>query len=859
MSGPEFPYTKIGVKGRWRKRVISGVSDGEQRHWPPKPTYRPSSDENYLIKLGQEWADRDGVSEPGYQYYINKLPGGYAIFDTHSGDGKAVYKRLFGHPSGKYYDSIPTFQPHFLWLQDGMQGNCTCKPCGGKGSVATMMPRARKPRNALDASAILPSRITREIPARESVNSTRESSATGIASGRVRRDVKQSGAPYAKDEEGTEDAYKLFVKRLHNAQNSARSIDDDIREASSLDWRAEHKHSDYGSDTLSTHIAQIEQQHSFIPRVGELVLWCPNFLDKNHLMLDKTTLEYKFYSFDDKRFHGHPEWRAGVVTAVPSANSTNGPVDFPDILDTPDKRTALNTAGFRVETLPDPNDPLNKAMSKQYRFVPLRSMRPLSQWQSVLRGIPEKRLHPSVKNAFTCMTSISLVEKYKAVGHWPAASIFCKGLFLGSELIVVGDTVRLMSPRSPKKCTDVLHVDSIRLHLEDMKPEHVEPHSRYLCSRSSITLVGTAYTVDESRHYEMPVSNQMIDDDLELHAVPTPVPRDLVKVLFRPVGSAEYGPWYRLHPEGKKYEVSYDQVLGRLYEAEAVRLWTGQRQEKVNDGEVTTASSLDYDVASILSARHYATSVDERLPEPQGHELLWFWADHRAEALDVATFNGLELGRYHDVRDKETMDSWNYAVKVLNGHQVTVSDTFNFTSVFPTGTRGRKPGSRLVDGKIVHPGDPGYPGGPVTEEEAADARPKASSQMAGAALACTDEESGAGEDDDDIEIVGERQSGNNNEDMLARFTAKPQPQPARKTLTKEQIMSTAVRDSIEGGNEFDDDVSEEEPWWEQPVVVRGGTEESEGGDYNPSSFSRKQLYPGGKKTKSKYYYDSDEA
>ena len=653
--------------------------------------------------------------------------------------------------------------------------------------------------------------------------------------------------------------YKFFLKRLQNAQNSARGTDDDIKEPNSLDWRAEHEHGDYGSDLLPTHITQIEQQHSFIPRVGEIVLWCPNFLDQHHLMLDKTTSEYKFYSFDDKRFHGHPDWRAGVITAVPSANAQNGPMDFPDILDTPDKRTALNTAGFRVETLPNPNDPLNKGISKQYKFVPLRSIRPLSQWQSILRGILEKKLHPSIKNAFTCMTTISLVEKFKAVGHWPSASIFSKGLFLGSELIVVGDTVRLASPDSPKKCTDVLQLDSIRLNLEDMKPEHVDPNSRYLCSRSSITLVGTAYTLDESQNYEMP-SQEMIDEDLEVRIVPTPVPRDVVKVVFRPVGSAEYGSWYRLHPEGKKFEVSYDQVLGRLYEAEAVRLWAGQRQEKVRNGEVTKPPSLDFDVSGIMSARHYATSVDERLPEPQGSEMLWFWADTRVQALDVATFNGLEVCKHHDIRDRNTMEAWNYAMRVLNGHQVTVSDTFNFTSVFPGGARGRKPGSKLVDGKIVAPGDPGYPGGPIDEDETPDGRPKVSSHMAGAALASTDDESGAGDEDSDIEVVGEQKSRNNSQEMLAKFTSEPKPQPAKKPpkpMTKEQIMSTAVMDSIEGGREFDDDVSDEEPWWEQPPPVRGGTEESEGGDYDPSKNSQKKPSAGGRK--SKHYYGSDEA
>jgi Transcription-silencing protein Clr2/Transcription-silencing protein, cryptic loci regulator Clr2 len=618
MPDPEFPYLKIGRKGRWQKRNISNVSDGDQRHWPPRPAYRPSSDENYLIKLGQEWVDRDGVGMIGVQYYINSLPHGYAVWEADSGDGTQAYKRLFGHPSGKYYDSIPTFLPHFLWLQDGMQNDCTCRLCEGRGTVATGIMKTRRPRNALDYSSIIPSRMTRDITTRDITTrdsdvSTRESSTSGLATGRVRRDVKQSGAPYARDEEGTEDVYKPFVKRLEGARNSIRGTDDDIREPNSIDWRAEHEHGEYGTDTLLTHITQIEQQHSFVPRVGELVLWCPHFLDSHYLMFDCATSEYKYHSFSDKRFHGHPTWRAGVVTEVPSAITQNGPVDFPDILHDPDKRTSLNTAGFRVETMPDPNDPLNKSGSKQYKFVPLRNIRPLSQWQSILRGIPEKKLHASIKNALTCMTSVSLVEKFKAVGHWPSASIFCKGLFLGSELIIVGDTVRLASEKSTK-CTDVLVIESIRLNLEDMEQDHILPKHPLLCSKSSITLVGTAYTLDRNRSYEMSAPDRMIDDDLEQVVIPTPVSREVVKVIFHPVGSAEYGPWYRLHAQTQKYQVSHEQVLGRLYEAEAVRLWTGLRQENARSGESTKAPSLDFDVSGIMSARRYAACADERLP-----------------------------------------------------------------------------------------------------------------------------------------------------------------------------------------------------------------------------------------------------
>ena len=124
MSDPEFPFQKIGKKGKWRQRFVSNISDGEQRHWPPRPTYLPSSEENYLIRLGEEWASLDGLYEPGVQSYINKLPHGYAVWETTSGDGAQRYKRLFGHPTGKYYDSIATFLPHIMWLQHGMKCDC---------------------------------------------------------------------------------------------------------------------------------------------------------------------------------------------------------------------------------------------------------------------------------------------------------------------------------------------------------------------------------------------------------------------------------------------------------------------------------------------------------------------------------------------------------------------------------------------------------------------------------------------------------------------------------------------------------------------------------------------------------------
>ena len=104
-------------------------SDGDQRHWPGLPTYRPSSDSVYRIKLAVDWMQSQGTSTVGANYYLDCLPHGYGTFETDQPGGKQVYKRLFGHPTGKYYDSIPKFSPHLIWLMSGMQGSCACSLC----------------------------------------------------------------------------------------------------------------------------------------------------------------------------------------------------------------------------------------------------------------------------------------------------------------------------------------------------------------------------------------------------------------------------------------------------------------------------------------------------------------------------------------------------------------------------------------------------------------------------------------------------------------------------------------------------------------------------------------------------------
>ena len=99
-------------------------------------------------------------------------------------------------------------------------------------------------------------------------------------------------------------------------------------------------------------------------------------------------------------------------------------------------------------------------------------------------------------------------------------------------------------------------------------------------------------------------------------------------------------------------------------------------------------------------------------------------------------------------------------------------------------------------------------------------------------MVSTDEESSSedGEEyEDALEEVDPASFGIDNLSVLdsgAVVQARKRPIPR----TKQEIMA-----SVEGGMELDDDESsDEEDWLADPLpLARGGTEESEGGDYRP--------------------------
>ncbi len=384
-----------------------------------------------------------------------------------------------------------------------------------------------------------------------------------------------------------------------------------------MDWRAER-------NSLPARIQKETNQYSFVPRLGEIVLWVREI--SGEIVLDQDKLEFKMLNENTGEDFGHPYWMAGVVGQV--AEEAVRPEDL--LMET-DKEFNVNMSGFRVECFPDPNSN-EKGYSMQYKYVPLHHIRPFNFWQQFLNGIDEKAWHPSIRHALTVMSSLSLVEKFKFKGTWPNATIFCKGVYIGAEAIFVGDAIRIMPEKDQKRVTDVLTITSIRLRMLNLNHETEQGSDVDEDHRFAIVLylVGKAYTTARSKAYE-----NMI------------VPASEVTADFPP-GMRGYHPWYRLHDPGRNYLISKDRVLGRCFEADAMNMWFEH-------------STIDVGLDGVRTARLYSTANDGRIKD-SGKS--WYWGETRVDVLDLETLNGLNVGEDDETRDPAL---WRKLIPAIDG------------------------------------------------------------------------------------------------------------------------------------------------------------------------------------------------
>lgn len=392
----------------------------------------------------------------------------------------------------------------------------------------------------------------------------------------------------------------------------------------SMEWRAEQ-------DQLRHHITRIGLQSAFIPRVGELVLWTQK-LNGDEIAYNEANGTFQMYCRRRERFTGFPKWRAGVIAQIPEETVT-----LQDAYEKTDKRQNVNMSGFRVETYPDPNSD-DKTLSFQYSYIPLCNIRPLNYWDIILQGYPENNFHPSIKYALTIMSSFSMLDKYNFKGEWPDAAIYSRGLYLGAELLIQGDSVCLMPQKPitpstpPPEVTDVLVINSIRLELSSCD---ANPNSPLLAQAMTPYVYGKAYTNSRDNAYH--------GQGLK----PTSLTDEEVIDAFNTTGMKKYGHWYPMHGPDSQLRMSLSNIIGRIYESDYMQVMFGDR-------------SFGLEHESVVNGRQYGHKTDERIPE-DGE---WYCGNHRIETLDVQTFNGLEVGAADDTRD---LKMWRANLKVIDG------------------------------------------------------------------------------------------------------------------------------------------------------------------------------------------------
>ncbi|KAI5296419.1 hypothetical protein KEM52_002831 [Ascosphaera acerosa] len=548
---------------------------------PPGGNILPDDSSQYMKKLAHMWMQEMGKLVPGKTYTLDALPAGYAVFYRRRPNTTHVDRYLYGHPSGSIYRSVPEFWPHFLYLMKHDGSPCACALCVKKTSARTgSAPPTRKP------SA---------------------------------RKIHEKSVAF--DYENTPDIWKALVMKLKRTD-----IDQDVSEKASPDWRAGREH-------LELYLHRAVAQQSYLPRIGELVLWAPDI--KGEIRYNAATSTFQVFSRSNDAFVSDVPWRAGIVAQVPEHT-----VFLPEAFKETDNTKAINMSGFRVETLADPNS-RDKSAPLQYRYVPLAHIRPMNFWQVFLMKIDPMTFHPSIDAALTILSSLSVLGKHHFRGSWPNATLSCKGLYLGAELLLAGDTVCLASQDAinpacmrPPPVTDVLVVADIEVRLEKCDDR---PESDLLCEKTSIRLVGETYTRDLGRAHRSADST----------AGPNPLTDDEVLSAFRAVGLREYGPWYRRQAKGTMTRVSPDLVLGRAYELDYIR-------------HMFNGTSLSYNLSGILAGREYGRKTDARIPEDKQ----WFFGDTRAESLSLATVNGIEVGKYDTARDMEMLQA---SLRVIDG------------------------------------------------------------------------------------------------------------------------------------------------------------------------------------------------
>ena len=620
-------------------------TDGDGRKWPKHHYER--NDEYFKERIATDkWIhDLPGGRQPGVVYRLDKMPGGYAGFQRPRPDSKHVDRYIYGHPNGQFR-SLNEFYPHFKHLMDfGGPVGCTCKLCVNGSSKAKSGPSRVSGSGRISDARVSESNGDREQRTGPANLISPFKPGPGLD---AERRIPQKRKLV--DVEGIPDIYETLIERLKDA-GPAEHMDEPITERMSPDWRV-------GNIRSNEQVEELLRLPRYVPRPGELVLFA-DLSQSESIAWDEKAQTFKYCDTSSGTMLTQPKWKAGVVTQIPREQITEE-----DLATDEHKERAVNESGFRIQPLSKLGDD-HKAFSKQLKYVPLHGIRPFYLWEDCLKGVTAHDIHPTVEYAITVASSFCVVGRFRFRGAWPNATVFARGVYLGPELILLGDTVRL-TPRTsnneqaPDKVTDVMVVTAIRLRFVNlnMEDDDMAPELPGLPYQTCLHFSGRVFTLDPTRSFDG-VGKVPIDPESEI----------------LPAGLAAYGQWYHYSdPEqiSARTELPYTRILGRCVEHTATKLWFNSTKtpsfsafQAVNAKAPIKPAEITRGLQGVRDARIYSQKNDKRIKSQEGKS--WFWADTRVEQLDLHEVNQRDVGAKNKERTKGHMAKWKTSLKAIDG------------------------------------------------------------------------------------------------------------------------------------------------------------------------------------------------
>ncbi|MCJ1404318.1 hypothetical protein MMC11_007543 [Xylographa trunciseda] len=384
------------------------------------------------------------------------------------------------------------------------------------------------------------------------------------------------------------------------------------------------------------------REPSWVPRHNEIVLWCRE--PRGKWILDATTTMFVFEPAPEEDLRAN-KWMAGVVTAralmLPELQELASMPMHPWYYLRRFVTRNIIRDTYLIEPVLDPwvqrPSPFLPGNQADTAFVPpvqiqvpISQIRPFNHFEHVLHdrdrlaGYLGKPFHASIDHAFKLMATFSIASRIHFKGVWPDAKFYAKGIYLGAELIVIGDAVQVQ----PKYWFSSSY-KSFVLHLTDITVEYQGiPKPQNRINGKTCDGVDTWHIKYETS-YDVGVyfyGYRYSHHDDEGGA--------LVKRGERDLPSAMRGDtkWYYMEAKDMKVKVRLEDIVGRIYEEKADTAWHGR----------TETPYYYRGRSSILERRWWARNNDPRIAINDGQD--FFWANTHIEGLGVESLTHLPVG-----------------------------------------------------------------------------------------------------------------------------------------------------------------------------------------------------------------------